>query len=134
MRVAANGVEDASRFELAVAVLALEIVDRVGEGEPAVPGERPRTGDRLGCMAVDLEIPPEGEVAERREEDRVVGGGDEVERPSHDGRLHHVAAHYGPLERAAPEVDRSRPETDVRRRRPLRLQARDPLDRARDGQ
>jgi hypothetical protein len=67
-------------------------------------------------------------------EDGVVARGDEVNGAAHQHAPREGAAPQGPLEALAAEALESAPQPDVGRRRPLRLQARDPLDRLHERQ
>ena len=54
-----------------------------------------------------------------------------MQRLSHHGRLDDRRVRELALERLAPEARRSRPDADVRGRRPLRLETDEPLDHRR---
>ncbi len=100
------------------------VADSVVAHEGAHPVER--------CHgAVEMQRPePCVHVLERGVEDGVIARRDEVQRPPHDRRLEDLAALHCAFERLAPEALEARPEAEVRRRGPLRLQADEPLHRA----
>ena len=73
-----------------------------------------------------------GATLEILRRDRVgveVASGDEMKRAAHETRADHLAAFYRRPELLAAEVFEARPERDVWRGGPLRLQRREPLDR-----
>jgi len=128
VRVPADCVEDAARLDVDVAVLPLEMLEGGLHRQRSLLGElaNPRHGQER-VREVRL-VEPGRHVAQRRPEDGIVARGEQVERPSHHRRLHDLSLAERPLERLAPETGHTRPETDVGRGRPLRLEAGEALD------
>ena len=112
-------------------VVVAEVISQLARGprdgrEGLGAAGQPR---RIGQAApVAVPVPARRRVETRLEPD-VVAGGNEVERRSHEGRLHDGASMEGVRQRGALESLDSRPEPDVRGPRLLRLQAGDALER-----
>jgi hypothetical protein len=105
---------------------------------------RPLAQQRQDLLAKQLGVgAPLGHLPQRPGQQRVpVPAGDavavelpladQVERSPHQRGLEHAAVNHRGLQLLAPEAAEARPEPDVRRRRVLRLHARQPLDGGRD--
>ena len=124
-----RGRSAAARCSSVVPVLALEVREPVLVRERRLSASLRAPCARLQGVREVRVVVPRRHVAQRPPEHRVVARGDEMQRPAHHGRLHHLAAQDRALERIAREARHARPEPDVRRRRPLRLHPGEPLDR-----
>jgi len=119
VRPDSRGAPGAARVDAGQCVLALDVRDAFRRRHGARGGER--THGRRELFGT-VRLPVEVRLAEGGPEQRVVGPRDEVQRLPHHRRLDDVPALELALQRAAPEAGRARPDADVRRRRPLRLQ------------
>ncbi len=129
VRAHAGDVPDPARVLVDEPVLALEELERVPEPERRRGGELAHRGRHALAVGVRGVVEPAGDVPDPDREDGVVAPRDEVQRPAHQRRLQHETAPDRALERLAPEAGGAAPDPDVRRRRPLGLHPREPLDR-----
>jgi hypothetical protein len=117
-------------------VRAQELVD-LGPAPRRPREERARQLDERRHVEVgrDRVHPPPPLLAgppDPRREERVVPSRDDVDRLPHQRALDDGAAHEGPVEVVSLELLEARPESDVRVRRVLVLDAPDPLERTRE--